>query len=98
MRMHVAALSAIAALALGAAACTEAGQDNARTDADAAAARTGEATEDAGSALKEEAAQIGSAVKAGAKEVAQEIDETTDRLAVEADKQEAETARDTRGN
>ena len=38
------------------------------------------------------------AIEAGAKEVAQEIDEGTDRLAKEADEQEAETATDTRGN
>lgn len=91
MRIHIAALTAVAALALGAAACTEAEQDKAQTE-------TSEAAEDTGSALEEEAAQIGTAVKAGASEVAQEIDEGTDRLAQEADEQEAETKADAKGN
>lgn len=84
MRIQIALL---AAAALGAAACTEAEQDNAQADAN-----------EAGSALQEEAAQVGSAIKAGAKEVAQEIDEGTDRLAQEAEEQEAETAADARSN
>ncbi len=88
MRIHIAVL---AALALGAAACTEAEQDNAQADAN-------EAAEDTGSALKEEAAQVGSAIAAGAGEVAQEIDESTDRLAEEADEQKAETQTDAKGN
>jgi nitrate/nitrite-specific signal transduction histidine kinase len=77
----------LAALALGAAACTEAEQDDAQADAN-----------EAGASLREEAAQVGSAIEAGAEEVAQEIDEGTDRLAQEADEQEAETAADARGN
>ena len=87
MRIRIAALSALSALALGAAACSEPEQETAEAN-----------TEEAGAALQEEAAQVGSAIAAGAGEVAQEIDEGTDRLAEEADEQEAETARDTRGN
>ena len=82
---------ALTALALGAAGCTEAEQDNVQAETNEAAAETGDS-------LQEEAAQVGSAIEAGAKEVAQEIDEGTDRLAEEADEQEAETAADTRGN
>jgi hypothetical protein len=87
MRFQTISLAAIAALALGAAGCTEAEQDDAQADAN-----------EAGASLQEEAAQVGSAIEAGAKEVAQEIDEGTDRLAQEADEQEAETAADARGN
>ena len=91
MRIRIAATAAFAALALGAAACTEAEQDTAQTE-------TNEAAADTGSAIEEEAAQVGSAIAAGAGEVAQEIDEGTDRLAEEADEQKAETQRDTKGN
>ena len=87
MHIRSIAVAALTALALGAAGCTEAEQDNAQAD-----------TNEAGASLKEEAAQVGSAIEAGAKEVAQEIDEGTDRLAQEADEQEAETAADARGN
>ena len=45
-----------------------------------------------------EAQQVGSAIAAGAREAGQEIDEATDRMAVEADEQKAETEADTRGN
>lgn len=98
MRIRIAALTAVAALALGAAACTQAEQENAETTAENAAADTGEATEEAGAALQEEAAQVGSAIAAGAGEVAQEIDEGTDRLAAEANEQKAETKTDEKGN
>ena len=64
------ALAAVAVLALGAAACSEAEQD--RTDARADAA--------------------------GAREAAQEVDEATDEMARDADRQKAETAADNRGN
>ena len=91
MRTRSIAVAALTALALGAAACSEAEQDNVQAETNEAAAETGDS-------LQEEAAQVGSAIEAGAKEVAQEIDEGTDRLAEEADEQEAETAADTRGN
>ena len=87
MRIRIAALTAVAALSLGAAACTEAEQDNAEADVN-----------EAGAALKEEASQVGSAIAAGAGEVAQEIDEGTDRLAQEAEEQKADTAADEKGN
>ena len=53
MRIRIAALSALSALALGAAACSEPEQEAAEAN-----------TEDAGSALQEEAAQVGSASRA----------------------------------
>ena len=87
MRIRTASLAAVAALALGAAACTPAEQENAEDN-----------TESAGAALKEEAAQVGSAIEAGAKEAAQEVDEATDALAEKADEQKAETATDAQGN
>ena len=87
MRIQTITLAAVAALALGAAACSPAEQDDAQADAN-----------DAGAALREEAAQVGSAIAAGAREAGQEIDEATDALAREADEQKAETAADTRGN
>lgn len=98
MRIQIAALTALAALSLGAAACTPAEQDNAQADANEAATDTGQAAGEAGASLKEEAAQVGSAIAAGAGEVAQEIDEGTDRLAEEADEQKAETRTDEKGN
>ena len=42
--------------------------------------------------------RLAEAIAAGAREVAQEVDETTDRMAQEADEQKAETATDSRGN
>lgn len=87
MRTRSIVIATLSALALGAAGCTEAEQDETQADAN-----------DAGASLQEEAAQVGSAIEAGAKEVAQEIDEGTDRLAQEADEQEAETEADRRGN
>ena len=87
MRIHIAALTAVAALALGVAACSEPEQENAEAT-----------TEEAGASLKEEAAQVGSAIAAGAGEVAQEVDEATDELAQEADEQKAETRADQQGN
>ena len=67
MRIQTATLAAVAALSLGAAACSPAEQDEAQADAN-----------EAGAALQEEAAQVGSAIAAGAGEVAQEVDEATD--------------------
>ena len=61
-------------------------------------ASTARAAAEAGANLKEEAQQVGSAIAAGAREAGQEIDEATDRMAVEADEQKAETAADSRGN
>ena len=87
MRIRIAALSALSALALGAAACSEPEQETAEAN-----------TEEAGAALQEEAAQVGSAIAAGAGEVAQEVDEATDELAQEADEQKAETRADQQGN
>ena len=87
MRIQTATLAAVAALSLGAAACSPAEQDEAQADAN-----------EAGAALQEEAAQVGSAIAAGAGEVAQEVDEATDELAQEADEQKAETATDKKGN
>ncbi len=87
MRIQTLTLAALAALSLGAAACSPAEQDDAQEDAN-----------EAGAALKEEAAQVGSAIAAGAGEVAQEVDEATDDLAQEADEQKAETRTDTKGN
>ena len=87
MRIHTLTLAAVAALALGAAACSPAEQDDAQADAN-----------EAGDSLQEEAAQVGSAIAAGAGEVAQEIDEGTDKLAEKADEQKAETAADEKGN
>lgn len=63
MRIRIAALAAVSALALGAAACSEPEQETAEAN-----------TEEAGAALQEEAAQVGSAIAAGAGEVAQEVD------------------------
>jgi hypothetical protein len=96
MRIQITVLTALAALTLGA--CTPAEQERAETDAEQAADTTGEAAQDAGSALKEEAAQVGSAIAAGAGEAAQEVDEATDKLAEKADEQKAETQADARGN
>jgi hypothetical protein len=87
MRIQTITLAAVAALALGAAACSPAEQDDAQADAN-----------DAGAALREEAAQVGSAIAAGAGEVAQEIDEGTDKLAEKAEDQKAETQTDEKGN
>jgi hypothetical protein len=42
--------------------------------------------------LQEEAQQVGEVVSAGAKEAAQEIDQTTDRMAADAQESEADTA------
>lgn len=98
MTIRIPALAAVAALALGAAACTPAEQDKVQADANEAAARTGEAAQEAGTVVKEEASQVGSAVAAGAGEAAQEVDETTDALARRADQQKAETHADTTGN
>ena len=83
MRIQTITLAAVAALALGAAACTPSEERKA---------------DDAGAAVQEEAAQVGSAIAAGAGEVAQEIDEGTDKLAEKADEQKAETATDEKGN
>lgn len=96
--MRIAVLAALSALALGAAACTEAEQDNAQAETNEAAAETGDTLENAGSVIKEEASQVGSAVAAGAREAGQEIDEATDKLAEKADDQRAETATDEKGN
>ena len=98
MTIRIPSLLAVAVLALGVAACSQAEQDNAQTDVNAAAADTGQAAEKAGDSLKEEAAQVGSAIAAGATEAAQEVDEATDSLARKADEQKAETATDTTGN
>ena len=87
MRIQTITLAAVAALALGMAACSPAEQDEAQTDAN-----------DAGASIQEEAAQVGSAIAAGASEAAQEVDEATDKLAEKADDQKAETATDTKGN
>ena len=87
MRIRIAALAAVSALALGAAACSEPEQENVEAN-----------TEEAGASLKEEAAQVGSAIAAGAGEVAQEVDEATDELAQEAEQQKAETKTDEKGN
>ena len=54
MRIQTATLAAVAALSLGAAACSPAEQDEAQADAN-----------EAGAALQEEAAQVGSAIAAG---------------------------------
>lgn len=83
MRFQTITLAAVAAMALGAAACTPTEEKKA---------------DNAGDAIQEEAAQVGSAIAAGAGEVAQEIDEGTDKLAEKADEQKAETANDTQGN
>ncbi|MDP1913853.1 hypothetical protein [Brevundimonas sp.] len=91
MRIQTMTLAAVAAMALGAAACTPAETDKPADD-------TGEVAEATGDSLQEEAAQVGSAIAAGASEVAQEVDEATDNLAREADKQKAETKTDTKGN
>ena len=96
--MRIALIAAVSALALGAAACTQSDQDNAQADANEAAAETGDAAQNAGAVIKEEASQLGSAVAAGAREAGQEIDEATDKLAEKADNQEAETAADKNGN
>ena len=98
MTVRIPALLAAAAFGLTVAACTPAEQDKAQADANNAAAETGQTAEKAGSAIAEEASQVGSAVAAGAKEAAQEVDESTDALARKADEQEAETARDEKGN
>ncbi|KQW86722.1 hypothetical protein [Brevundimonas sp. Root1279] len=98
MRIRTLTLAALSAVSLGAAACTQAEQDNAQADANQAAETTGEKAEDAGSAIKEEASQVGSAIAAGAGEAAQEVDEATDKLAQKADEQKAETQADTKGN
>jgi hypothetical protein len=87
MRTRIAALTAVAVLTLGVAACSEPEQENAEAT-----------TEEAGASLQEEAAQVGSAIAAGAGEVAQEIDEGTDQLAVKAEEQKAETKTDEKGN
>lgn len=96
--MRIALTAAVSALALGAAACTPSEQDNAQADVNEAAAETGDAAQDAGAVIKEEAAQVGSAIAAGAREAGQEIDEATDKLAEKADDQQAETAADEKGN
>ena len=83
MRIQTITLAAVAALALGVAACSP--SDEKKTD-------------DAGDAVQEEAAQVGSAIAAGASEAAQEVDEATDKLAERADDQKAETATDEKGN
>ncbi len=98
MRIRTLSLAAVAALTLGAAACSEADQDAAEANTEEAAADAGAATEKAGDALAEEASQLGDAIEAGAKEAAQEVDEATDRLQKEAAEQEAETATDAQGN
>ena len=61
MRIRIAALTAIAALSLGAAACTQAEQDQAEADAGAAADKAGDI-----------AAQTGEVLEAGAMKAAQE--------------------------
>jgi hypothetical protein len=87
-----------AVAAFGLAACNPAERQDVRTDADQAAAETGDAAAEAGSALKEEAGQVGDAIQAGASEAAQEVDEATDALQRKADEQKAETAADHTGN
>lgn len=87
MRIPSLTLAAVAAMTLGMAACSPAEQDEAQAEAN-----------EAGAALKEEAAQVGAAIVAGAGEAAQEVDEATDELAAKADEQEAETANDEKGN
>jgi hypothetical protein len=87
MRIRIAALAAVSALALGAAACSEPDQEKVEAN-----------TEEAGASLQEEAAQVGSAIAAGAGEVAQEVDEATDELAQEAEEQKTETKTDEKGN
>ena len=87
MRIQTITLAAVAALALGMAACSPAEKDEAQADAN-----------DAGASIQEEAAQVGSAIAAGASEAAQEVDEATDELANKADDQKAETATDEKGN
>jgi hypothetical protein len=98
MHIRIPALAALAAVSIGAAACSQPEQDAAQADAHEAAADTGQAAEAAGASLQEEAAQVGSAIAAGASEVAQEVDEATDNLDRKADAQKAETAADTKGN
>ena len=65
MRNRIAALTAVAALSLGAAACIQSEQDAAQADANEAAADTGEAAEDAGAALTARLRSASCALEAG---------------------------------
>jgi hypothetical protein len=68
-------LAATAALALGAAACTQSEQDKAEVHAEAAADRTGEVAAQAGEVIESGAMKAAQAVETGAGKAANELEE-----------------------
>ncbi|KAK0360585.1 hypothetical protein LTR94_026745 [Friedmanniomyces endolithicus] len=74
-------LALVAALSLGAAACTQSEQDTAEAHAEAAADRTGEV-----------AAQAGEVIESGAMKTAQAVEKGADRVAGELEENQAEAA------
>lgn len=81
MRIRIAALTAVAALSLGAAACTQAEQDEAQADANAAADTAGDV-----------AAQAGEVIESGAMKAAQATEEVAGNAADKLEDNQAEAA------
>jgi hypothetical protein len=76
-------LLAAAVLSLGAAACTEAEQENTEVHAEAAADRTGEVAAQAGEVIESGAMKAARAVETGAGDVADELEENQAEAAAE---------------
>jgi len=81
VRIH--ALAAVAALAFGAAACTQAEQNQTEQKADAAADRTGEVAAQAGEVIESGAMKAARAVETGAGNVADKLEENQAEAAAE---------------
>ena len=86
------AVSAIAVLALGAVACTEAEQDKTAAEADVAGDNAAAATAQAGQELKEGAAAAGEVIESGAMKAAQAVETGAGNLADRLEAEQAEAA------
>lgn len=81
MRIRIAALTAVAALSLGAAACTQAEQQDAKADAAVAGEKAGDV-----------AAQAGEVIESGAMKAAQATENVAGKAADKLEENQAEAA------
>ncbi|MBX9615410.1 MAG: hypothetical protein K2X25_07425 [Caulobacteraceae bacterium] len=86
------ALSAVAALSMGAVGCTETEQQRTTAEADAAGDSVGTASAEAGQELKEGAAAAGEVLESGAMKAAQAVESGAGDLADRLEAKQAEAA------
>ncbi len=83
MRIQTITLAAVAALALGAAACTPAEQQEAETNAEVAGEKAGDVAAEAGEVIESGAMKAARAVEEGASNVAERLEDNQAEAAAE---------------